>query len=348
MNACIRCVAAGSPTSRAKPSASARRPGPGIGRGGDDRRLGLGDGLGRERRHPSHEAVDERGELGGAEGPVHPAPPLGGGGVDVVAPDRHLERAGPADEPWQPLRARAARQDAERHLRLPEEGVGAGEAHVERRRQLAAAAAGDALDDGDGQLRHRPEAVDHRVEEAETFLRRSGALRRQLQDQLDVGVGDEPSGHRRAQHDDRDRRVLRHLTAGGIEGEHELEIEQVDRRVVDGERRDAAFVVAHRACLHGKQRPWTSPTSTPIRFVVFRAWLDDVVAAPLPEPMAMVLATAPAGRPRATPRPPRAAAWRRRARARLGHQHRVPQGQAPGREPHAAASCSPGTRSAAR
>ena len=30
--------------------------------------------------------------------------------------------------------------------------------------------------------------------------------------------------------------------------------------------------------------------------VVFRAWLDDVVAAALPEPMAMVLATAPGGR----------------------------------------------------
>jgi pyridoxamine 5'-phosphate oxidase len=32
----------------------------------------------------------------------------------------------------------------------------------------------------------------------------------------------------------------------------------------------------------------------PDPFVLFRSWLDEVVAAPLPEPMAMVLATAPA------------------------------------------------------
>lgn len=38
----------------------------------------------------------------------------------------------------------------------------------------------------------------------------------------------------------------------------------------------------------------------PDPLVVFRAWLDDVVAAALPEPMAMVLATAPAG-PQAQP-----------------------------------------------
>ena len=63
----------------------------------------------------------------------------------------------------------------------------------------------------------------------------------------------------------------------------------------------------------------------------FRRWFDDAVAAGLPEPNAMVVATARAeGRPE---RPHGAAEGRRRAGLRVLHQLHVAQGRRAGREP---------------
>ena len=54
-----------------------------------------------------------------------------------------------------------------------------GEAHVESHRQFAAAAARDALDDGDGRLRHGAEQIDNGVERRQLVVQR-GVVGRQL------------------------------------------------------------------------------------------------------------------------------------------------------------------------
>src|SRR5207249_9751357 len=107
-------------------------------------------------------------ELRGGQRAIQVSPALRDVCGDVVAPEDHLERTRPADEPRQALRTAPARQDAEGHLRLGEHGTPErAEAEVEREQELAATAARPALDLPDRRLRHGPEALDHRVEEAE-------------------------------------------------------------------------------------------------------------------------------------------------------------------------------------
>ena len=109
---------------------------PGL--GAHDARLRGGDGVRRERGDARREAVDERRQLVGRQHPVDPPPPLGGGGVDVVAAEDRLERPAAADQARQAHGAGAAGDDAERDLGLVEDRRRAGEAHVAAQRQLAA------------------------------------------------------------------------------------------------------------------------------------------------------------------------------------------------------------------
>ena len=80
-----------------------------------------------------------------------------------------------------------------------------------------------------------------------------------------------------------------------------------------------------------RDRAAPRPTWPPTWLAQFEAWFDDAVAAGLPEPNAMVLATADAGRP--AQRPDRAAQGRRRAWIRLVHQLHLAQGHRDRRQP---------------
>src|SRR5262249_54103372 len=89
--------------------------------GGVDRPLRQADGRGREGGDPACEPIDERPELVRRQGPVDVAVPLGELGVEVLAAQDDLERAGASDEAREPLRAAPAREDAHRHLGLTED-----------------------------------------------------------------------------------------------------------------------------------------------------------------------------------------------------------------------------------
>ena len=162
-------------------------------------------------------AVNERTQLGGRERTVHVAPTRGGLRVDVVASERDLERAGPAHESMQALRAAPAGDDAECDLGLPEHrSADRGEAHVERQRELAAAAPGDAFEHRDGGLRHGAEPIDHRVKDAELGVQR-GVVGGQRLDERDVGVGGEEVGVGGIDDDDSNRWVGFDLATEAVE-----------------------------------------------------------------------------------------------------------------------------------
>jgi hypothetical protein len=90
----------------------------------------------------------------GRQRAVDISPAFGGRCIDVHAAEDDLERPPATDQPWQPLRSAATGDDPHCDLRLAKDSLAQrGVAHVEGHRPLAAAAAGDALDDGDGGLR---------------------------------------------------------------------------------------------------------------------------------------------------------------------------------------------------
>ena len=82
------------------------------------------------------------------------------------------------------LRTGATGQDAERHFHLIDLGFAAhAEAHVERRRQFAAAAADAAFDLRDRHFVHRAEAFAHRVIVVQFGIALRRFVRRELQNQ---------------------------------------------------------------------------------------------------------------------------------------------------------------------
>src|SRR5580692_9193027 len=77
---------------------------------------------------------------------------------EIIAPQEHLQRARPPDEPWQSLRRAAARNKPDRHLWLAEDRFAKGsKTHVHGERDLTPSAPGPPLDFGDGYFRHVPE-----------------------------------------------------------------------------------------------------------------------------------------------------------------------------------------------
>ena len=160
--------------------------------------------------------------------------------VDVAAAEDDLERAGASHQARQALRAAAARDDAERDLGLAEHGpVTRREPQVERRHELAAAAPHAPFDHGDRRLRHRAEPVAHRVEEAELVAGAVPRLPWQLEDEVHVGMRDEELGVRRVDDHHADVLVGGQRLAAARQVEHEREVEQVDRRMVDRHPGDA-------------------------------------------------------------------------------------------------------------
>ena len=124
---------------------------------------------------------------------------------------------------------------------------------------------------------------------------------RQPEDQVHVRVGDEELGVGAVEHDHAHRVVGFHGAAEPVQLEHEVEVEQVDRRVVDRGAGDAGIgahpeggvlvvLVGHPARVRTTAMDVADLDPDP--FVQVGRWLDDVVAAGLPEPTAMVLATA--------------------------------------------------------
>src|SRR6202142_2426206 len=70
---------------------------------------------------------------------------------EIIAPQEHLQRASPPDEPWQSLRRTAARNKPDRHLWLAEDRFAKGrKTHVHGERNLAASAPRPSLDFGNG------------------------------------------------------------------------------------------------------------------------------------------------------------------------------------------------------
>ena len=179
----------------------------------------------------------------GRQGPVDVAPRLGGRRVDVVASEDDLQRAGPSDQPGQALGSAAAGNDAERDFRLGQpRPAQRGEAHVEGHREFAAAAAGDALDDGDRRLRHGAEGLPKRMERGDLVVQR-GVSGGQLLDQGDVGVRHEEVRIGRIDDDHAHVVVVADLLGEPGELADEVDVQQIDRRVVHG---GAADVVGRR------------------------------------------------------------------------------------------------------
>src|SRR5437899_782657 len=211
--------------------------------GGVDGRLRERDRLGRKRRDPAGQAIDEGAELGGRQRAVYVTVALRQLGGKILAAEDDLERAAPAHEAREPLRAAAAGDDPQRHLglrqdRAPERA----EAHVEREEELAPPAARAALDFPDGRLRHGAEAVHHGVEEPEARrLGRHGGGQRL--DERHVRVRDEELGVGALEDDDAYVAVRLQLAPDPVHLPDERQVEEVDGRVVDGDRGDAAVGV---------------------------------------------------------------------------------------------------------
>src|SRR5271170_2755219 len=92
---------------------------------------------------------------------------------EIIATQKHLQRASPPDEPWQSLRGTAARNKPDRHLWLAEDRFAkGGKTHVHGERDLAASAPGPSLDFRYGDFRHVPEPLADRLRKAKAAGRR--------------------------------------------------------------------------------------------------------------------------------------------------------------------------------
>ncbi len=68
----------------------------GVGGAGEHRGLGVSNGVGWERRDPAGQAVDERVEFIGGQGPVEPTPALAGGSASRSTPPAMISIARPS------------------------------------------------------------------------------------------------------------------------------------------------------------------------------------------------------------------------------------------------------------
>src|SRR5277367_3228068 len=83
---------------------------------------------------------------------------------EIIATQKHLQRASPPDEPRQSLGGTAARNKPDRHLWLAEDRFAkGGKTHVHGERDLTASAPGPSLYFGNGDLRHVPEPLADRL-----------------------------------------------------------------------------------------------------------------------------------------------------------------------------------------
>ena len=259
--------AAGSSSVRLKPPASASRSASTSFSARSTAALASRDGVRREAGDPRREPVDEGPQLVRGQGAVHPAPALGQLGVDVVAAEHHLHGPRATDEARQPDGARPTGQDAEGHLGLVEHRPPDGrEAHVARQRQLAAATADATLDDGD----RSPSAScgTARTSRGTRAARSARAGRRGSAGSAPTskwamknsGLADRSTTTRTSSSAASSSAEARHL---GVE----REVEEVDRRVVEGDGGDAGrqlhpqrrvVVVGHGRTL-AASRPCVNP-----------------------------------------------------------------------------------------
>ena len=218
----------------------------------ENARLRRGNGVRRERGDATREALDERSDLIGRERPVDPSVALRFDGIEVVAPEDHLERATATDQPWKSLRAAATGDDPERHLGLIEHRPSNRcEPHVAAQRQLASSPTDASFDLCDRGLGHGAEGLAHRVECRR--CRGFRKIRRNLKDQRNIEVSNEEVWVRALQHHHSRgvvvAQLLRHPTHVAIEHQ----IEKVDRPVVDRDPSDSVLNIdAKRGVVGGR------------------------------------------------------------------------------------------------
>ena len=206
---------------------------------------------GNEAIRPASRSTNAVMSVGGNH-PIDPAPPFGGGRIDIVTTEDHLERSTPPDQARQPDGPAAAGEDAERDFGLAEHRVRGGETHVAAQRDLAPSAADTSTDLCDRGFGHRAQLLAHRVEPVE--LGRQRLIGGEREDRFDVEVGDEPVGIGRTEHDGPDVVVTGEAVDGTGELDEDVEGHQVDRRMIDGDDGDAGTVDrhadgAHSSCL---------------------------------------------------------------------------------------------------
>src|SRR5258705_5954945 len=156
---------------------------------------------------------------------------------EIIATHEHLQGASPPDEPWQPLRRAATRNEPNRHLWLAEDSLAnCSKTHVHGQRDLTPSAPGPSFDFGNGYLRHVPEPLaDH--------LRKTKAARMGH----DFGSGSNPAQTRVGYEEIRKRTLQNHNPDAliGLEFPAELVeflrqnfIKKIYRRVIDADECD--------------------------------------------------------------------------------------------------------------
>ena len=169
----------------------------------------------------------------GGQRAVDVAPRCSGLGVDVPTAEDHFQCSSATDQARKSLCTAAAGDDADGHLGMAEDRCAeCGVTHVERHRELAAAAAGGALDDGDRGLREGPEPFHHGVERRERVVQRE-VVGGQVPDQPDVGVCDEELRIGRVHDEHTQRLIVGDLSSQAVDLADERHVEQVDRWIVD-------------------------------------------------------------------------------------------------------------------
>ena len=148
----------------------------------------------REARDAPRQSLDEGAEFRVRQGPIDPAVLSGFLGAEVVSTENDLRSAPPTEHARETRGAARAGQDAERDFRLTEDGFAdRREAHVERQRDFASAAARHALDLRDRDLRQAPQSLENLVRDRKLLDGRTGR-RRTLQDHFDIAVRDSGIG----------------------------------------------------------------------------------------------------------------------------------------------------------
>ena len=168
-------------------------------------------------------------------------PSLRGRGVDVVAAEHHFERTAATDRARQPHRATCAGDDADHHLGLVEDCVRRGKAHVAGQRQFAPTTTDTTCDHGDRRLRHRAQRLAHLVVGAD--LVGSGCSRGNCWIASTSKYARNHSGFAdRITTARTDSSCATSLDLAPPVEEH-LDRDEVDRRVVDHDRRHSSVVV---------------------------------------------------------------------------------------------------------
>src|SRR5437870_6686048 len=148
--------------------------------------------LRRERARDRRRGVED---LGGRDHLLHESPFRGAASGDGLAAEDHEPRAARSDDAWQPLRAAAARQDADADLGQADARVLGRDPDVARERDLERTTHAEAVDRDDEWLREGFDAV---REALDALPARVGVRIEERRELRDVGPGAEAARPRAA------------------------------------------------------------------------------------------------------------------------------------------------------